>query len=46
MISAQTSDHRLIELGNDVARDNLFVMDDLTAAQDRRAGNVGGIEPF
>src|SRR5258707_4357789 len=40
------SDHRLIELRDDVARHDLRVMDDLAAAQDRRAGNVGCVEPF
>src|SRR5437016_5161483 len=40
------SDHRLIELGDDIARHHLLVMYDLAAAQDRRAGNVGGVEPF
>src|ERR1700724_327473 len=40
------SDHRLIELRDDVARDYLLVMNDLAAAQNRRARNVGGIEPL
>jgi len=35
-----TSDHWLIELRDDVARDDLLVMDDLAAAQDRRAGKL------
>ena len=38
------SDHRLIELRDDVARHHLLVMDDLAAAQDRRTGHVGGVE--
>src|SRR6266446_2424126 len=43
---AHPSDHRLIELGDDIARHHLLVMDDLAAAQDRRTWDVGGVEPF
>src|SRR5437660_3649182 len=37
-------DPRLLEFGNDAARHDLFVVDDLATAQDWRARHVGRIE--
>src|ERR1700738_2435314 len=38
------TDRRLVEFGDDVPRDDLFVMDDLAAPQDRRARDVRRVE--
>src|SRR5262245_15714984 len=37
-------DLRLIELSDDFARDNLFIVDDFASAKDRRARDVSGVQ--
>src|SRR5258708_26224240 len=38
------TDRRLVEFGDDAPRDDLFVMNDLAASQDRRARDVRRVE--